>query len=317
MPEIESKFLEILKKHTAGSPQDERIIWTDLTCLEIVKKMLESGIKIGRKLVRKLLKKHGYKKRKIQKRLSTGESKHRNEQFERIAELKNQYINSSNPIISVDTKKKELIGNMHREGKIFCKEAQKSFDHDYPRLAVGKAIPHGIYDIKNNSGYINIGTSAETAEFACDSISMWWDEQGKLNYPNADSILILVDSGGSNSYRHYIFKEALQKLTNNIGIEIRIAHYPPYASKWNPIEHRLFPHVTRSLQGVMLENYEITKQLIEKTTTKTGLNVKANIIDKIYEKGKKVAKDFKNTMKIKFDEYLGEFNYKAVPIQNN
>lgn len=279
--------------------------------------MKEAGINIGRKLVRKLLKKHGYKKRKIQKRRSTGTSKYRNEQFERIIELKKEYLNSPNPIISVDTKKKELIGDLYREGEIYSKAEQESFDHDYPRLSKGKAIPHGIYDIKNNTGYINIGTSVDTAEFACDSIKMWWDSQGKLDYPDADSILMLVDCGGSNSYRHYTFKESLQNLANNIGIEIRVAHYPPYTSKWNNIEHRLFPHVTRSMQGVMLKDHKIVKQLIEKTTTKTGLVVKANIIDKVYEVGKKVKKGFKDTMKIKFDEFLGKFNYTAVPMGDN
>jgi hypothetical protein len=124
---------------------------------------------------------------------------------------------------------------------------------------------------------------------------------------------MLADSGGSNSYRHYIFKEKLQKLVNTIGVEIRIAHYPPYASKWNPIEHRLFPHITRSMQGVLLKSYDITKQLIEKTTTKTGLKVCAHVIKKEYEKGKKVAEGFKESMKIKFDKVLGQWNYRAMP----
>jgi hypothetical protein len=177
-------------------------------------------------------------------------------------------------------------------------------------------VPHGIYDIKKNSAYINIGTNYETAEFACDSIRKWWDKQGQKDYPKADSILMLVDSGGSNSYRHHIFKEELQKLVNEIGVEIRVAHYPPYCSKWNPIEHRLFPHVTRAMQGIPLKSHKLTKQLIEKTTTTTGLKVAANIIKKVYEKGKKVAEDFKETMRIKFDKNLGQWNYRAVPMRD-
>lgn len=313
-PEIELTFLNVLRRHTAGSPQNEEIIWTDLSCTEIVKKMAVMGSRVGRKIVKKLLKKHGYKKRKIQKRLSIGQTKNRNEQFKKIARLKNKYIKSDNPIISVDTKKKEFIGDLYRAGEIYSQEEQKSFDHDFPELAKGIAVPHGIYDLKKNSAYINIGTNHETAEFACDSIKKWWKSQGRYDYSNANSILMLVDSGGSNSCRHYIFKESLQKLSNAIGIEIRIAHYPPYTSKWNPIEHRLFPHMTRSMQGVILKDHNMAKQLIEKTTTKAGLKVKANIIKKVYAKGKKVAKNFKETMKIKFDKTLGKWNYRAIPL---
>lgn len=187
------------------------------------------------------------------------------------------------------------------------------WDHDFSDLAVGVAIPHAIYDVQNNRAYVNIGTSNDTSEFACDSIRRWWYNRGKYDYPAATSILLLVDSGGSNSYRHYVFKEDLQKLTDTLGIEIRVAHYPPYASKWNPVEHRLFPHITRSLKGVILKSHEMVKELIEKTKTKTGLRVKANIIDKIYETGRRYSENFKETMSIVFDELLPDWNYRAVP----
>jgi len=305
-----------LKTHTAGDPQNEKIIWTDLSCAAIVKRMKEAGEEIGRKLAKKLLKNNGYKKRRIQKRLKTGTTQYRNEQFEKIHRLKTKYQKNFNPIISVDTKKKELIGNLHRPGQVYSKEEVKTFDHDFKHLAKGVAVPHGIYDLQKNSAYINIGTNYETAEFACDSIKQWWKNQGKNDYPKADSILMLVDSGGSNSYRHYIFKEELQKLVDEIDIEIRVAHYPPYCSKWNPIEHRLFPHVTRSMQGIPLQSHSLAKKLIEKTTTATGLQVTVNIIKKMYEKGKIIAEDFKETMKIKFDTYLGQWNYRAIPMRN-
>ena len=171
-------------------------------------------------------------------------------------------------MVSVDTKKKELIGNLFREGKIYTTETVEVFDHDFPSLAEGVAIPHAIYDIARNEGYVNIGTSRDTSEFACDSIRHWWNDYGKKYYPDADSILMLMDGGGSNSSRHYLFKQDLQALVDDIGIEIRIAHYPPYTSKWNPIEHRLFPHLTRSLQGMILTTHELVKELIGATTTK-------------------------------------------------
>ena len=161
---------------------------------------------------------------------------------------------------------------------------------------------------------VNIGVSSDTAEFACDSIKVWWDMVGSERYREATSILILTDSGGSNSYRHHIFKEALQFLADDIGIEIRIAHYPPYTSKWNPIEHRLFPHVTRAMSGVIFKSYEIVKNLIENTHTKTGLKVIANIIDATYEKGKKVSSDIYKKGTIIFDKVLGNLNYKIKPL---
>ena len=159
----------------------------------------------------------------------------------------------------------------------------------------------------------DIGTSRDTSEFACDSIRYWWNNYGKLSYSNASSILMLMDGGGSNSSRNYIFKQDLQALSDEIGIEIRIAHYPPYTSKWNPIEHKLFPHVTRSLQGMILTSHELTKELIEKTTTTSGLTVFASVFNQIYEIGRKVTKGFKQSMRILFDEHLPLWNYVTVP----
>jgi hypothetical protein len=240
----------------------------------------------------------------------------RNAQFERIAELRTLYEAKGNPVVSVDTKKKELIGNLFREGKIYTTETVEVFDHDFPSLAEGVAIPHAIYDIAHNEGYVIIGTSRDTSEFACDSIQYWWDNFGKAHYPNADSILMLMDGGGSNSSRHYIFKQDLQALADEIGIEIRIAHYPPHTSKWNPIEHRLFPHITRSLQGMVLTTHQLAKELIEKTTTKSGLKVFSSIFNRVYETGRKVAEGFKQSMRIIFDDNLAPWNYVAVPETN-
>ena len=158
-----------------------------------------------------------------------------------------------------------------------------------------------------------MGTSKETSEFSCDCLRNWWYHQGQYNYPHATSILLLCDGGGSNNSRHYIFKQDLQKLVDEIGIEIRIAHYPPYTSKYNTIEHRLFPHITRACQGVIFTSIELVKELIEKTRTSTGLKVTVQIIDQVYETGRKVADDFKETMKIVFDDFLPKWNYTAVP----
>jgi Rhodopirellula transposase DDE domain len=186
-------------------------------------------------------------------------------------------------------------------------------DHDFPSLATGVAIPHGLYDLNDNIGFIQIGTSHDTSEFACDSIRYWWNNYGKNRYQLATSILLLCDGGGSNSSRYYVFKEALQALVNEIGIEIRIAHYPPYTSKYNPIEHRLFPHLSRACRGVIFDSVNTVSELMAKATTQKGLQVFTTIIDQTYQIGKKVAEGFKETMEIFFDDFLPQWNYTAKP----
>ena len=315
IPDINEMFLQVVYLFTAGDPMDDMVRWTNLTHQQVADKMSERGIIISNKIAKNLFKKHGFVKRTAQKSLSSGkgDTKDRNTQFENIASLREQYESAGNPIISMDTKKKEALGNLYRSGTIYTTTVQEVFDHDFPHLADGIVVPHGLYDVIRNTAFINIGTSKDTSEFACNSIRQWWYNEGQNYYSDADSILLLCDGGGSNSSRHYIFKFDIQNLADELGIEIRIAHYPPYTSKWNPIEHRLFCHVTRALQGVAFTNYKIVKDLIESTTTKKGLTVTANIIKTVYEIGRKIPENFKNTMKIKFDDLLGKWNYRAVP----
>lgn len=174
-------------------------------------------------------------------------------------------------------------------------------------------MPHGLYDIVQNIGYITIGTSHDTSEFACECIRLWWRTYGNFAYPNATEILLLCDCGGSNNARHYIFKHDLQTLANELGIAIRIAHYPPYTSKYNPIEHRLFPHVTRACQGVVFKTVEIVRNFIDMTSTKTGLQVFTAIVDTVFETKRKAPDGFKENMPILFDDYLPKWNYVAHP----
>ncbi|MCI5143734.1 MAG: ISAzo13 family transposase, partial [Candidatus Electrothrix sp. ATG1] len=177
----------------------------------------------------------------------------------------------------------------------------------------GVIITHSLYDLKLNTGYVQVGTSHDTSEFACDSFRQWWYNYGSENYPNATSILVLCDGGGSNSSRHYIFKKDIQTLADEIGVEIRIAHYPPYCSKYNPIEHRLFPHITRACQGVVFSSLEVVIELISKARTEKGLKVFVHVLDKVYETGRKVHETFKSNMRIVFDKILPKWNYCAVP----
>jgi len=311
--DINDVFLRLLKEHTAGNPMDETQKWTNLTRSNISDLLAKEGFKVSRNIVKKLLKNNGYVKRKPLKNKAGGGHINRNAQFENITELKNVYNTDGNPIISVDTKKKEKIGNLSRGGKIYTTETIEVFDHDFPSLAEGVAVPHTVYDELRNEAYVTIGTSRDTSEFACDSLRNWWYNYGILYYATATSILMLMDGGGSNSSRHYIFKQDLQALAKEIGVDIRIAHYPPYTSKWNPVEHKVFPHVTRALQGVVLTSHQLTKELIETATTKKGLKVFASISNRIYETGRKVADGFKESMKIVFDKSLSQWNYTAIP----
>ena len=177
-----------------------------------------------------------------------------------------------------------------------------------PSLADGKAIPHGLYDLTHNRGYIQIGTSHDTSAFACDSIRYWWQTYGRVLYP-------LCDGGGSNSARTHLFKGSLQNLSNELGIELRIAHYPPYTSKYNPIEHRLFPHVSRVCEGVIFDSVETVRELMATATTKTGLEVFTTILGQVYQTGQKATEVFKQNMPIVFDDILPQWNYTAQPQQ--
>lgn len=293
---------------------DETIRWLKLTRSEISQEMAKFGVNVSRNIIRKLLRKNGFVKRKMQRKKRIGNNNDRDKQFKKIAGKKKSFTDSHNPIISIDTKKKEKLGDLYREGSVYCTKAREVSDHDYPHLATGKICPHGIYDIQKNLAYINIGISYETAEFVCDSMRKWWNQYGKKCYPDATEILVLCDAGGANSYRHNIFKIELQKLANKINMVLNISHYPPYASKWNPIEHRVFPHVTRAMAGVVLNSPEEAAEYIKHAKTRTGLKVKTNIIKKTYKKGKEVAKDFLDNMNMNFDSCLPKFNYIISPV---
>jgi hypothetical protein len=313
MRELEENFLRVLQDYTAGDPMREGVHWTNLTVKEIVGRLAAAGTSVSRTVVNYLLRKHHYVKRKAQKVTAMGHHPDRTAQFEHLAQLKQTYLESENPIVSMDTKKKELLGNFYRPGQLYTQAVVKTFDHDFPSAALGVAIPHGVYDLKRNQGHVNLGLSHDTSEFACDSLRQWWERQGQAAYPRATSLLLLCDSGGSNSARQYLFKEDLQRLADGLGLEIRVAHYPPYASKYNPIEHRLFPHLTRACQGVIFHTIDLVKELMEKAKTKTGLRVTVDILDKVYQTGRKAADSFKQHIPIVFDPVLPKWNYRAVP----
>lgn len=291
----------------------ENVIWIDESLTKFALEVSLLGIECTPYICKQLLKEKNCGKRKMSKCITLKNVENRNEQFENINRLIDEYTKAGNPIVSDDVKKKEMIGNFYRDGNCYCSEPLKVFDHDFNTFSSGFIVPHGLLDIQKNIGYMILSSSKDTVEFNCDCIKSWWINYGKKNYPNATSILILCDGGGSNTSRGYLFKEQLQKLCNEIEIEIRITHFPPYTSKHNPIEHRLFSYVSKQLQGSKLECIEDMAKQIEKTTTKTGLKVFVNISTKIYETGKKVVEEFNQNCPIKFDDFLGKWNYVAVP----
>lgn len=261
-----------------------------------------------------MLDEEDYGLRRMQKYLDMGQHQDRDAQFVNIARLKKEYLHSPNPILSIDTKKKELLGTFYRDGRLYTRNGPLlAYDHDFPSHAEGVVIPYGLYDLKRNFGYLSVGTSKDTSAFACDSIAWWWTQFGSGLYRRAKSICLLCDGGGSNSANQYLFKEDLQKLSDLLSVEIRVTHYPPYCSKYNPIERRLFCHVTRACQGVLFDSVATVKRLLEKTQTSTGLGVIVEVLDKVYQTGRKYTEGFKENMKILFDDFLPKWNYRAVP----
>jgi len=249
----------------------------------------------------------------MQKTLATGSYERRDEQFKIIFHLIGLMTVTKGAVISIDTKKKERLGNLYRDGHCYCTKAIPVFDHDYPHLAQGKVIPHGIYDFKANKGYISIGTSTETAAFIADCILWWWDNFGIHTYGGCQQILILCDAGGANGWRKHSFKKELQRIAQLIGIRLIVSHYPPYCSKWNPIEHRLFPHVHRAMSGVVFSSYKLVKELIGKTNTTKGLTVQVRIIKTQYHTGLKCAREEIDNKRILFHQSLPDMNYTILP----
>jgi len=303
----------LLSQRTAGDPDDETIVYTDLSPKTLSQKLEGMGTPVSDETIRQWMEVQDLRLRSISKVLSGGAAKDRNPQFERIAELVEQYQADGNPYFSMDTKAKEFLGKLYRSGRVRCSETFKAFDHDFPSLAEGVIIPHGIYDPVRNRGHINIGLFHDTTQFACDSLQWYWRRIGQQCYPNATSILLLCDCGGSNSANKYIFKHDLQSLVNRIGVEIRVAHYPSYCSKYNPIERRLFPHIGRACSGMLFDTLDTVVALMRKATTTTGLKTTVNVIRRVYRTGRNATDEIKRNLKIVFDDLLPKWNYRAIP----
>ena len=308
MPKV---FTEVVEDYTAGKPQDDTIRWIGLKPREIQEKLAAKNFLCSLYIISQLLSNSGLRRRSYLKDASAKEVPFRNEQFEKITQLKESFLRAGLPVFSMDVKHKELIGNFFRDGKYYDFKHRKVNDHDFKSLAKGVVIPHGLYDIADNFGYLTLGTSKDTSQFCCDNIAYWWQNELQWKYPNADWLLLLCDGGGSNNSRHYIVKQDFYHLAQLLDINIIVAHYPPYCSKWNPIEHRLFCHVHRAWEGTVFHNIQIIKERAKLTHTKTGLGVKVTINDKKYLTKRQVKPKFKQNIKdyVNFDEDLPQWNY--------
>ena len=238
----------------------------------------------------------------------------RNTQFEYIEAQKQYFLSKGWPILSIDVKKKELIGNFKNNGQSWCLEAERVNDHDFKLDALGRAVPYGIYVVNHNQGYVYVGQSADTAEFAVDVLACWWQEFGQVDFPDAPCMLILCDSGGSNGYRLRLWKVKLQEqLADKLSLSVTVCHYPTGASKWNPIEHRLFGPISTNWAGKPLRTFEIMLAYLRGTTTQTGLKVSALLVEKVYGKGIKVAKEVMEELNLERHLTCPDWNYTIRP----
>ena len=304
-----------MKTRTAGDPDDQQIVFTDLTPHRLEQELDAMKTPAGDDIIRQWMDDQQLRLRKIRKVLPGGKSADRDTQFQNISQLIEQYQVAGNPYFSVDTKAKEFQGQLFRKGRIRCSQAFKAFDHDFPSWADGVIIPHGIFDPVRNCGHINIGLSRDTTQFACDSLKWYWNRIGRQCYPNAGSILLLMDGGGSNSASKYIFKHDLQAVVNSIGVEVRVAHYPSYCSKYNPIERRFFPHISRACTGMLFDTLETVVDLMRKASTSTGMRTTVNVIKRIYEKGRNATEEMKEYIRStdSFETLLPKWNYTITP----
>jgi Rhodopirellula transposase DDE domain len=301
--------------HTAGSPVDQNIRWTNRSPRQIAQEIADDGFHVCPDTVRRILTEElELRLRQAVKEEAQTQFLFRDEQFRHLAELRVWYERHRWPVLSIDTKQKELLGNFFRRGRAYTDGQVRVQDHDFATPGLGRVIPYGVFDVVNNEGFLLLAQGSDTSELACDALWRWWQRLGRKRYWHASGLLVMCDCGGSNGYRRHRFKEELSWLASDLRRDIRVAHYPPGCSKYNPIEHRLFCHVTRALQGVALKTIHVAQRFISLTTTSTGLKVIAEIATKVYEKGGKVTRDFTDNISdlIDFNAFLPQLNYTAL-----
>jgi transposase len=315
--DIEAEIEKIVANETYGNPQ-QVLMWTTKSLRNIETLLRQKGYEVSHNTIGNLLKGMGYSLQQNQKMLQLGESHpDRDAQFKYINKKSGGFVESGQPVISVDTKKKELIGNFKNDGEEYHKKKTpiKVLDHDFPIKELGKVSPYGIYDVSRNEGFVNLGISHDTAEFAVESILRWWQTLGIHTYPNAQKIYITCDNGGSNGSRGRLWKKQLQELANITGLAVHVSHFPTGTSKWNKIEHKMFCFISKNWRGRPLISIKTVINLISNTTTSKGLKIVCVEDKNKYELGTAVTDEELAAINMKRDSFHGEWNYTIFPIK--
>jgi len=290
---------------------DENIRWTNRSVPALASQLQDQGFEIGVDALRRILfEELGLSRRAAFKDEAACHFPQRDEQFQYIARLRAKYDRKGWPILSIDTKKKEILGNFFHPGRALTDGRVIVQDHDFV-TAGQRLVPYGVFDVQRNEGLMLLATGSDTCELACDAIWRWWRRLGRRHYWFAPQMLVLCDCGGSNGNRQQRFKEELCYLATDLKMDLQVAHYPPGCSKYNPIEHRLFCHVSRAWQAVVLKTIEVARQFIARTTTAFGLRVVAEVARRTYQKGLKASRDFLDDNPIQFHHFLPTLNYTA------
>jgi hypothetical protein len=313
-PQLLSVLESLVEPLTRGDPESP-LRWTCKSTRKLAEELSRQGHGVCDRTVASLLYQEGYSLQANRKTREGNQHPDRNAQFEYINARAQRFQKRRQPVISVDTKKKELIGDFKNAGQEWHPQGNpaKTRVHDFVDPELGKAIPYGVYDITNNQGWVSVGIDHDTAYFAAASIRRWWEEMGVQRFPRAEELLINADGGGSNSHRSRLWKVALQKLANDIDLKLTVCHFPPGTSKWNKVEHKLFCFITNNWRGKPLISHQVIVNLIAGTTTTKGLTVKAALDTEAYETGIKVTDDQMATLNITPAQFHGDWNYRIRP----
>jgi len=314
-PEVWPALERLVDPITRGDPESP-LRWTCKSTMVLSAELFaQHGIRISDRTVARLLRDHGYSLQAANKTVEGAQHPDRNAQFEHINAKAQDCVERGVPVISVDSKKKELVGNFKNAGREWQPQGVPELVdvHDFPSDAVGKAIPYGVYDLAANDGFVSVGVDHDTPVFAVTSIEAWWTQVGSKRYPKAREIFITADAGGSNSYRSHVWKHQLQRVADKLDMSIRVSHFPPGTSKWNKVEHRLFSFISINWRGRPLRTYETVINLIGNTSNRAGLVVRARLDRRRYPTGKKISKRELRALKIEPDDFHGEWNYVIKP----
>jgi len=314
-PAIKAALEELVSDEVAGIPEGEQK-WVRSSVRKLAAQLKEQGFRVGRNGVWALLKRMEFSmKTAVRRRRGVSrDPEARDEQFRYIASQRKAFGQAGLPVISVDTKKKELIGNFRNPGRSWCRRAAEVDEHDYPSQAEGVAVPFGLYDVAKNRGYVAVGMSHNTPEFSVSVIAKWWQEEGHVIYPGKDHLLILADGGGANGSRATAWKKNLQeKLCDRFRLTVTVCHYPSGCSKWNPVERRLFSEITKNWEGKPLRSFGLMLGYIRGTTTTTGLVVKAYLDEGIYKKGQKATRKEMDSLNLEPHSVCSHWNYTITP----